>query len=349
MTLDTINRKLLENVIRDEHKAGEKFFEYAQRIDSLCSNPEKLYSRLDFPSQESDYNSFLQQVYISSIFSDVSKIYPTSGFATYFGDDRYDKKEIKELLEHHKMITSSKEILSVREGYFIFSDSEAEFLQSNLNPLFDAGLITLTPNPNLMIIAGSKEEPKFYTVPAEVNFETDMWRAPLYNGKQKDIPIKQLTNKNSKQAEIIHEIMIPFISGLSAKDFSLVLQDEADLISSFRFELKKLTNIKDDNYEFSSELYQDLIRPRVDKINQKFKSVSELHSFKMKGVTAFTSILSLVSMAAGDFMGAASIIIGLGTGTAGLVKFEADYHSEINNLKNDSMYLLWRLNQIRKS
>lgn len=349
MTLDTINRTLLENVISDQHKAGEKFFEYAQTIDSLCSNPQKLYSRIDFPSQESEYNSFIQQVYISSIFSDVSKIYPTSGFATYFGDERYDEQEINELLEHHKIITNSKEILSVREGYFIFSDSEADFLQTNLNPLFDAGLITLTPNPNLMIIAGSKEEPNFYTVPAEVNFETDMWRAPLYSGKQKDIPIKQLTTSNPKQAEIIQEIMIPFISGLSAKDFSLVLQDEGDLISSFRYELKKLTDIKNNNYEYSSELYQDLIRPRIDRINQKFKSISELHSFKMKGVTAFTSILSLVSLAAGDFMGAASIIVGLGTGTAGVVKFEADYHSEVNNLKNDSMYLLWRLNQIRKA
>lgn len=348
MTLSSINQTLLDAIIKDEHQAGEFYFKYAQQIDELCSNNHKIYSRIDLPSQEINYKSFTDKIFISSILSDVSRIYPTSGFATYFGNDRFEEKELLELLEFHKVIDDKNKVLTVREGYFVFNDNEAEFLQTNFAPLFETGILTLTPDPNLMVITGtSAKESSIYTIPADIDFKNDTWRVPLYDGKQKDIPIRE-TSAYPRQSEIIHELMIPFISGLSAHDFSLVMQDENDLISSLRNEIKKITQLKDGDLVYSSEIYQDVIRPRVDKINHKFKSISELHSFKMKGVTVFTSVLSLLSLAAGDYMGAASIIIGLGTGTAGLVKFEADYHSEINNLKNDSMYLLWKLQNTKR-
>ncbi|MFZ4930367.1 hypothetical protein [Chryseobacterium sp. Mn2064] len=346
MNLNSINKELLIDTINDEHEAGTKYLKYAKEIESLCDDPLKLYSNLEFPDEEKDYNSFTQKVYLSSIMSDISKITPSSKFAVYYGDNRYNKYEVEELLKHHKLINNSNDIQSVTEGYFTFSDYEAEFLQSNFEPLFEMGQLTLSPKPNLMAIVGEKENPNFYTIPAEFDIEEQKWRAPLYNGNQRDIPIRNQDTSNDTQSTIIEEIMIPFISGISAKDFSLILRDEADLISSFRSDLLKITN--SNTHQEGREIYQDLIRPRIDKINQKFKSISELHSFKMKGVTVFTAALSLLSLSAGDYMGATSIMVGVGTGTAGLIKFEADYHSEINNLKNDSMYLLWKLNNLSK-
>jgi len=351
MSLAKLNKKLLKSIIADEHKSGQLFFENSDLINNLCSDPHKLYSRIDLPNSTSDLDkNFLDKIYLSTMFSDTTKLYSNSSFGFYRNTTQVNIEEIKELLTYYDIIDEigNKKIINIAEGYFTFTDEEGDFLKRNLTPLFETELLALTPSPNLLITAGTEKKPNFYSVPAEKDYNKKIWRAPLTGGTQNEIPIKQFQD-STRDNEIINSIMIPFISGIPAKEFVKIVEDEKDLLTSFRKEIKMLTKLSDNNKIHSDEMYQDILRPRLDTINSKFKSITQLHSFKVKGATLVTATLSLLSLTLGDYLNAASIMIGVGTGSAGLIKFESDYHNEISNLKNDPMYLLWKLKQVKKT
>lgn len=75
---------------------------------------------------------------------------------------------------------------------------------------------------------------------------------------------------------------------------------------------------------------------------------SDIHKLKVKGVVLVTASLSLLSVAFGDYLAAAPTMLSVGTGSAGFVKFESEYQTEVANLKNDPLYLLGKLNKGQK-
>lgn len=347
MTLSQINSKLLTEIIKDEHKGGIEFLNSLDEINVLCSDRSKLYSRFDLPTSKKRLNKNVNDgILLSTLFSDTTKIYSNSSFGTYQKTEEYIPEEIVELLAYYGIVNDKTKIQIVSAGTFSFTDNEAEFLLKRFEPLFESERLTISPNQNLLIAAGTKENPSFYTVVTERDKINNLWRAPLTGDSQSSIPITYYA-ETEEQADLTQEIMLPFISGLDIKDFAQILNDENDLLYSFRKELKSLTTLKQDEKRYSSEIYQDLIRPRVDKITQKFKSVSEIHKLKVKGVVLVTASLSLLSVAFGDYLAAASTMLGVGTGSAGLVKFESEYQAEIANLKTDPLYLLWKLKNSR--
>jgi hypothetical protein len=348
MTLAQINAKIFQEIMKDEHEGGSELLKSMDKIEDLCSDRSKLYSKFDLPTSQEEFDkNVTDRILLSTLFSDTTMIVSNSNFGTYHKTEEYIPAEIDELLGYYDLIDDRKKIQGISAGSFVFTDNEGEYLEKNFQPLFESERLTLSPNRNLMIIAGTQDEPNIYTVPAERDRIKNLWRAPLTGDSQSSIPITYYTESN-EQAALTQEIVLPFISGLSIKDFAQVLDDENDLLSSFRKELKTLTQLKKDEKKHSAEVYQDLIRPRVDKITQKFKSVSEIHKLKVSGVVLVTASLSLLSIAFADYLAAASTMLSVGTGSAGFVKFESEYQTEIANLKSDPLYLLWKLRKAKK-
>lgn len=348
MTLAQINTKIFKEITKDEHEGGGELLKSMDKIEDLCSDRSKLYSRFDLPSSNENLDKNVSEgILLSTLFSDTTKIVSNSNFGTYQKTEEYIPEEIEELLGYYDIIDDTKKIQVISAGTFAFTEDEGEYLEKNFQPLFESERLTLSPNRNLMIVAGTKEDPNFYTVPAERDKIKNVWRAPLTGDAQSSIPITYYAD-SEEQASLTQEIVLPFISGLNIKDFAKILNDENDLLSSFRKELKSLTQLNNEEKKHSAEIYQDLIRPRVDKITQKFKSVSEIHKLKVSGVVLVTASLSLLSVAFGDYLAAASTMLSVGTGSAGFVKFESEYQTEIANLKSDPLYLLWKLNKSKK-
>lgn len=348
MTLAELNKKLLESIVEDEHEGSGEFLKQLDEIDNLSSDRFKLYSRFDLPTSNIDSDrNVVDRILLSTLFSDTTKIYTNSSFATYQKTEEYIPEEINELLSYYNIVDEKKKLQGIAAGSFSFTEEEALFLHKNFGPLFESERLTLSPNRNLLIIAGTEDDPNTYTVPAERDRINNIWRAPLTGEAQSSIPITYYQNAEPSK-NITQEILIPFISGLDIKDFAKILDDENDLLSTFRREIKSLTQVKPGDIKYSEEIYQDLIRPRVDKITQKFKSISNIHKFKIRGIVFTTASLSLLSVAFGSYLAAATTMLSVGTGSAGLVKFESEYQSEMENLKNDPLYLLWKLKQVKK-
>jgi hypothetical protein len=348
MNLSSLNTKLLKDISKDEHEGAGEFLKAMDTFDDLCSDQSKLYSRFDLPSSQAELNKdVIEALLISTLFSDTTKLYSNSSFGSYQKTEEYYSHEINELLSYYDIIDDKKTIKVVTAGTSSFTEEEADFLNQNLLPLFESERLTLSPNRNLIIAAGDETEPSFYIVPTERDRINGIWRAPLTGQSQTSIPITDFA-ETEQQLELTQNIILPFISGLDVKDFNQILNDENDLLSNFRKELKSLTLLKPGEIKHSNEIYQDLIRPRLDKITKKFKSISEIHSLKVKGVVLVTAALSLLSVAFGDYITAASTMSSVGMGSAGFVKFESEYQTEIANLKNDPFYLLWKLKKARK-
>lgn len=143
----------------------------------------------------------------------------------------------------------------------------------------------------------------------------------------------------------LQTIMVPYLSGITLSDLEKVIQDNYDYVSSFRAHIKELIR----NHSSSrtlNEINQDLIRPDVEKINRKFKQVSNMHKLRVAGVVSVTSVISLAALST---LGINAAIWGfLGTGGLGLIGSESKYQEDLSNLEDNPMFLLWKIKQLKK-
>ncbi|GEM_PF-3570005 len=349
MTLPEINSYLLKKISQSEIDENEELMEPMNKIEQFCSDHSKLFSRIDLPPDNEDLENehLTDEIFLSTIFSDTTRLCSNSNQGTYKLTDEYLPEEIEELLTYHNVIDEKRKILTVTAGTLNFTNTEASFLLDNFSPLIESGRLTISPNWNLFIATGTQNDPVFCTVPTERDNKLNLWRAPLSGADQSSIPINYI-NPVDRQIELSKDLTIPFISGINVKDFAKVIEDHSDLLSGLRKELKSFTHLKPEERKDKEEIYQELIRPRIDKISQKFKSISNIHKLKVRGTVFATATLSLLSLSFGQYLTAATQMLSVATGTAGLVKFEAEYQTDIEKLRDDPMFLLWNLGQLKK-
>lgn len=347
--LSEINNHLLSKISQSQIDENEELMEPMNTIEDLCSDHSKLITRIDLPIYEEDLDNddLKNEILLSTIFSDTTRLCSNSNQGTYQKTEEYYLEELEELLSYYNLIDEQRKILTVTAGTLNFTNIEAVFLIENFKPLIECDRLTISPNWNLFIATGTEDDPVFCTIPTERDKRNNVWRAPLTGPNQSSIPLNYIDPSDPKH-ELSKELTIPFIAGLNVEDFTKVIEDEKDLLSGLRKELKTFTQSKPDESKIKEEIYQDLIRPRIDKISQKFKAISNIHKLKVRGTVFATAALSLLSLSFGQYLAAATQMLSVATGSAGLVKFEAEYQTDMENLKSDPMYLLWKLGQLRK-
>ncbi|HKK43756.1 MAG TPA: hypothetical protein VJ963_15170 [Bacteroidales bacterium] len=148
-----------------------------------------------------------------------------------------------------------------------------------------------------------------------------------------------------KHQKELQTIMVPYLSGITLSDLEKVIQDNYDYVSSFRSHIKDLIR-NHSSAKTLNEINQDLIRPDIEKINRKFKQVSNMHKLRVSGVVSVTSVISLMALSA---LGIDAAIWGfLGTGGLGLIGSESKHQEDLSSLEDNSMFLLWKIKQLKK-
>jgi hypothetical protein len=150
---------------------------------------------------------------------------------------------------------------------------------------------------------------------------------------------------DSKNQKELQTIMVPYLSGITINDLEKVIEDNSDCISNFRSYIKELiknhVSIKNLN-----EINNDLIKPEVEKINRKFKHVSNLHKMRVAGVVSVTAVISMATLTT---LGINAAIFGLlGAGGLGLINSESKFQEDLTNLEDNPMFLLWKIKQLKK-
>lgn len=121
------------------------------------------------------------------------------------------------------------------------------------------------------------------------------------------------------------------------------MQDEADLLTEFRAAIRELVDDARKQDQHISEVLQDVVNPRVAKLQRRFTQISEMSSLKTGGAIVATATLALTSVVSGGLVAGAAALAG-GSGLLLVARELAGRRGELNALKDDpTAYLLWKL------
>jgi hypothetical protein len=93
-------------------------------------------------------------------------------------------------------------------------------------------------------------------------------------------------------------------------------------------------------------MINDVINPRIHKIARRFRAISNAARLKLGGAAIGVATLSLASYMSSGLLPTLVATIGGSSGAAYMAKEYAGFLMDREALKDDPIYLLWRLRRI---
>ena len=294
----------------------------------------------------------------SLIFSDFTSVYPIGGdsvsWALYEKDSPYSPKTVSVSRDFAEQLLGLNNRPIIKPGYVCRTDTQIKDFLRQIEPLAKSGRLMVRPVP--MVMGLQKTPENLYAnqggtiaqvgrmwgmVPVDPESPAEHWLAHDVKEKQNAIPLKE--GKYDSQLEMkLCSFTMPYIEGVSFAQLSKILDDERDCLAEFRNSVRKVINEVQEDSAKAADIVNDIVRPATDKIERRFKDISNRHRVKLAGAYVGTVILSLLALNSSGI--AASLISMLGTSGLGLIaKEHSDYLKEKAELKEMPFYLLWRL------
>lgn len=143
------------------------------------------------------------------------------------------------------------------------------------------------------------------------------------------------------------DVVLPYLRGIPFKTLAKILTDEENNIAQLRCALRSAISEGVSESLSPEEIRNNLIRPKVETLNRRFKSLLSMHSIRVTGASLGTFALVLSSISSGEISTIIPTLLGAG-GIGVLTKAYSDYVSDLSALREDDWYLLWRLQKARK-
>ncbi|GAA3721781.1 hypothetical protein GCM10022268_32480 [Sphingomonas cynarae] len=242
----------------------------------------------------------------------------------------------------------------VNPGFFMPGGDKVDRLLIELASLIAQGRLLVSPSRMVMYDSGERTNKggvHWKALPAARNTPADAWivsgedRAPA-DTLVTDAAFRRSFNPTHAQA-LSDEISLPFIKGVSFSDFSKILDDESDLLIEFRQGLDTLTELSLTDKKSAQACLNETVEPKIAKINRSFNRIAGSSNIKIAGAAVATAGLALTSYLSGG-MGAAILAAAGGAGAVSVLKEIAEKRDELAALKDDPLYILWRLGQAIK-
>jgi len=147
---------------------------------------------------------------------------------------------------------------------------------------------------------------------------------------------------SDKIQQVKCQITIPFIRNVDLSTYTSILQDEGDILVEFRSAISQLAKTALEDERNVAEYVADIVQPRVAKIDRSFRRISASTGMKTAGATVATAALTLASYLSSGSAAALLAFAG-GAGAITAVKELADRRDKLAALKDDPLYLLWRM------
>lgn len=332
-----------ENYTKTYLNNEDGILSWINSFDGLKSN---IY--LDFRNKNID--SWMR---FSLLFSDFISLLPSHGKTNSLVFPMARENEPRNSIElsipgniMHRILKFTPEPKFIPE-YFSFGNKEINNLCSDLNSTMKSGKLIF--RPERVIFEGIKpnEDTSIFSL-FHVSPDSPLTKWNLIDSpeEQKSLPVFSNNQISGIETELF-EITVPYLDGISFKDLNLLIDDEYDLLSSFRVELKSAVKnaLQNNNY---LDLKNDILRPKLDTLDRKFKSIQNLRLLKNLGVVTSSLVISLVAIPISGLL-AVSKFLGLSLGSAGLIKNEIDNVKATDSLKDEPFYLLWRIKGLKKN
>lgn len=339
----------IKNFIKsDPNNYGQFYVDKEDLIDKYVSSFQGAKSDIFIQ----DVNKELNNIRFAAIFSDLINIYPRAS-------EESDGMEIIIPTKSERQVTIPYEILKnfihkegkpvIHPGYLVKTkESLASFLNT-IEPLLEKELAIVHNSKTLLGLTQAEKDgtPRHWTMYdiAPTN-STGNWLVMENSETTKSLPINFTPSDFSEKKELL-EVTIPYLKGIDLTELTKVLNDNHDLLSSFRVNLKKLIAEAKSSNTNIEELKNDIIRPQVDKLSWEFKKIQDIHKLKVYGTTFTTITLGLLAYSTAGISQIISTF--LGTGGLGLaIKNEVDFQQEMQKLSNHPLYLMWELKKLSK-
>lgn len=289
----------------------------------------------------------------SAIFNDVSFVEATTrgemniitlekkGFASYFGGDQLEVTLPMSMAE--ELGLAGKTEAPLLPGFIFPSGSPSANFLSEVQPLIECKRLVVLPKRTLIVLKGQDSTGRrswhAHSVDSDSPFDT--W-SMLEESHSENRPFQILHagDKAERGEEFVFEMLLPYLRGIAFKDLARVIEDESDLISGLRAAIQEATSKAKPN-RTAIELARDVVDPKVDALNRKFRSLVETHSLKMAGAAIGSVALAFTAVAAAGPAAAFATVAGAG-GVGLLSKQYADYREQRAKLTEDPYYFLWR-------
>ncbi len=346
MNFDELTYKLSEVAIHNPDKYFHDYLDYEKDILSGIKEKDGIKSTI-FLSYENDPNLVLR---FSLIFSDFINLIPIKASSVQLNmptrfRDLDDERNRINLHIPTGILAKIREFTPdpiFRPVYYNMGDDQVRDLNMALKPFIEKGAVLY--RPSRAIFEFKVEKPKVGNIRLfHVNPDSPLAEWDLIDEPKSQHTIPLIGDFNSDLASTLFNLSIPFFDKINLIDLNKILIDEYDLIREFRVELKKIANQGLQDKKTFIEIKEDVLKPRLDRINRKFKAIIKMKTFKNSGVILSSGLLSLVSLITNGPLATISKAIGV-AGSGGVFTNQADYINQLDNLKDDPLYLLWKLN-----
>lgn len=342
--LEDINQKIKVAGLQTADKFINAYLENEDQIVNDINSFSGLHSEIYLHNRDGE----LEQLKFSSIFSDFTSMYTVSPDKSKHHMRMFDKGSPfnydRDITIPTRLINEINPRFNLIPCYSYHTSSDLKKTIKYCEPLLDQSRALLRPMRTLWVdkkhLDGKKEVIIYY---AHGNTNTRHW--VIRDSFGKDTMTIENYLKPTKIQELM-ELTIPYFRDIKLNTLTQVLSEEEDCLSPLRQELKKLILNFDSTEGSLKELQQDILRPQIDSINRRFKNKKNIHAFTIAGSVSMFS-LSLLKVFIPNLMVSdliSSIISG--TSLSSMIVSEVSYQNEMNTLRENPYFLLWRLKKI---
>lgn len=230
-------------------------------------------------------------------------------------------------------------------SYIFPRGEEIDRFTEKVYPFLESGRLIIHPGRALFHASAKSENGGTVYKDIEVSQDSPLqcWEV-LEEQPSRPIIISEAPIASNQRA--LFEITVPYLQGVDFSDLAKIMEDESDLLSALRISIKQVVD-QGGSLSDPMEIVRDIIDPKVDSINRRFRSITNTQSFKIAGAAVGTVALAYTSVATFGLSSALAAIGGAG-GVGAIGNAYSDYRSQINEVKNDPFYFLWRCKKSMK-
>ena len=217
--------------------------------------------------------------------------------------------------------------------YFNRNNQELKKLFSDYKPLVRSERLIIRPLRGVCVNFPEVEKVNLYYV--DPNTPNNEW----YINEMRQSDLINIDNGAINYTSVLNlfDITLPYFTNTGLDTICKILDDEEEILSNFRTQLKKLVIEAGNDYKKIQEIKQDVLRPSIETLNRKFKAVQTKHRI-IVGSSLGTFVLSL----AVGTIDADIILKAMATLTLMGVS-NSDLNIKIEDLRDNPHYLLWKI------
>jgi len=338
MDIHKINNQIRRNSLKSSTEFLNTYLDYEDQIIVALGKLKGIKTELYLKEVNSELDDLLR---FSTIFSDLTILNNTTSsikntHITYFDPESKYYHERQLTFPASEFNIFDPRAFDMLPCYIHRSDEEVKKIAKQFSPLINSNRLLVRPLRG--VYAHNKVTNKNVLHYANPNTDNKHW---LVDNVKNDEYFFIDNGLSFNEVMQLFELTLPYFTDIKLEVLDKILEDESDLLSGFRSNLKNVIKESQTNFKSLKELQQDVLNPEIDKINRRFKKIKGLHKLTIGGIVGSFTLSLLFGVYEGtEIMKLLSSFLPAG----GLIASEIKYQDDIDKLKDNTSYLLWRIN-----